>query len=71
MQRATVPIPRREGPVCRYATLLREKGAARVGLLCHPALTTLFASLVDVDAVIAADGEIPRTGWDCWENYNF
>ena len=51
---------------CRYATLLREKGAARVGLLCHPALTTLFASLVDVDAVIAADGEIPRTGWDCW-----
>ena len=50
---------------CRYATLLREKGAARVGLLCHPALTTLFASLVDVDAVIAADGEIPRTGWDC------
>lgn len=50
----------------RYATLLREKGAARIGLLCHPALTTLFASLVDVDAVIAADGEIPRTGWDCW-----
>ena len=51
---------------CRYAALLKEKGAARIGLLCHPGLKTLLESLADVDEVIAADGEIPRTGWDCW-----
>ena len=51
---------------CRYARLLKEQGAARIGLLCHPGLKTLLATLADVDVVIAADGEIPRTGWDCW-----
>ncbi len=51
---------------CRYARLLKEKGAARIGLLCHPGLKTLLETLADVDAVIAADGEIRRTGWDCW-----
>ena len=51
---------------CRYATLLKEQGAARIGLLCHPGLKTLLETLSDVDVVIAADGEIPRSGWDCW-----
>ncbi|MFT3847499.1 MAG: tetratricopeptide repeat protein [Propionivibrio sp.] len=51
---------------CRYAALLKEKGAGRIGLLCHPGLSTLLASLAGIDAVIAADGEIPRAGWDCW-----
>jgi len=51
---------------CRYATLLREKGATRIGLLCHPGLAMLLAGVADIDVVIAADGEIPRAGWDCW-----
>lgn len=51
---------------CRYATLLKDKGAARIGLLCHPGLKALLASLADVDVVLAADREIPRAAWDCW-----
>lgn len=51
---------------CRYAALLKERGAARIGLLCHPGLKTLMASLSDIDLVIAADEELPCIAWDCW-----
>jgi len=51
---------------CRYAALLKERGAARIGLLCHPGLKTLMASLADIDLVIAADEPLPRIAWDCW-----
>lgn len=51
---------------CRYAALLKERGAARIGLLCHPGLKTLMASLADIDLVVAADEELPHIAWDCW-----
>lgn len=51
---------------CRYATNLKAKGAARVGLLCYPALKSLLASLVDVDEVIALDAPQFSRAWDYW-----
>lgn len=51
---------------CRYAEELKCKGALRVGLLCHPALKSLFASLVAVDAVYSLDESVPGENWDCW-----
>ncbi|MFZ3218780.1 MAG: glycosyltransferase family 9 protein, partial [Rhodoferax sp.] len=50
----------------RYVALLRAQGAARVGLLCHPALAALLGTLEGVDAVLAFDTAWPRTGWDWW-----
>ncbi len=50
----------------RYAAVLKRLGAARITLLCHPALKTLFATLDGVDQLIAFDEHVPRTGWDCW-----
>jgi len=51
---------------CRYAARLKAMGAARIDILCHPALQTLFASLVDVSQVLAFNGSIPSSGWDYW-----
>lgn len=50
----------------RYAAVLKAQGAARITLLCHPALKTLFAILGGVDEVIAFDEPVSSTGWDCW-----
>ena len=50
----------------RYAAVLKQQGAARITLLCHPPLKTLFASLSGMDEVIGFDEDLPRTGWDCW-----
>lgn len=52
--------------LCRYATELKARGAKRVGLLCHPGLKALFATLADVDAVIPATGRMPDMDWDFW-----
>ena len=43
---------------CRYAALLKARGAARIVLVCHPALKRLFATLPGVDQVLAL-GEAP------------
>ena len=51
---------------CRYAAELKLRGAARITLLCHPALKRLFASLRAVDTVMAFDENVPATGWDYW-----
>jgi hypothetical protein len=51
---------------CRYAALAREQGAARVAVVCHPSLKTLFGTLPGVDAVYAYDEAVPRDGWDFW-----
>lgn len=51
---------------CRYAAVLKRQGAARIGIICHPALKTLFARLTDVDAVISLDDPLPETHWDYW-----
>ena len=50
----------------RYAAVLKRQGAARIALLCHQALKTLFATLDGVDEVIAFDENLPKSGWDCW-----
>lgn len=51
---------------CRYAALLKEKGAARVAVVCHPALKTLFASLSGVDEVFSLHDEVSKSVWDFW-----
>jgi Flp pilus assembly protein TadD len=48
---------------CRYAILAKERGAARVSLLCHPALQPLFVSLAGVDDVFAFDQPMPDSDW--------
>lgn len=50
----------------RYAALLKEAGAARVGMLCQPGLVTLFAGLRGLDAAIAFDQPVAPGDWDCW-----
>ena len=52
--------------LCRYAAVLKSRGAGAITLLCHPALKTLFASLDGVDAVIAVNEAVPKSGWDLW-----
>ena len=51
---------------CRYAAELKARGAARIAMLCHPALKTLFATLDAVDSVIALDEPMPQSAWDFW-----
>lgn len=51
---------------CRYASLLKARGAARVSVLCHPGLKTLFAGLAGADAVLSLDDPAPAAGWDYW-----
>ncbi len=51
---------------CRYAAVLKAKGAARIILLCHPALKTLLATLESVDAVIALNEGGHLSGYDFW-----
>lgn len=50
----------------RYADVLKAQGAARVDLLCHPALTNLFASLSAVDAIVAPNEFLLSGHWDYW-----
>lgn len=52
--------------LCRYAAVLKSRGASRIAIICHPGLTTLFRSLQDVDAVFSITGELPSNGWDYW-----
>ena len=52
--------------LCRYAAVLKARGARSITLLCHPALKTLFASLDGVDSVIAVNEAVPKSGWDLW-----
>jgi Flp pilus assembly protein TadD len=51
---------------CRYAKVLKNRGAARITLVCHPALKTLFTTLDGVDAVLAFDEPLPPAEWDFW-----
>lgn len=49
----------------RYTALLKQRGAARVDVVCHPALLRLFATLPGVDRVHALDVQ-PPGDWDYW-----
>jgi Flp pilus assembly protein TadD len=51
---------------CRYAAVLKQRGAARIGVLCHAPLVRLFRSLDGVDQVFGLDGPLPTAGWDFW-----
>ncbi len=51
---------------CRYASMAKQRGCARVTVLCHPGLKRLFASVRGVDDVIAVDEPLPATAWDYW-----
>ena len=51
---------------CRYAAVLKARGARHITLICHPALKALFATLDGVDAVVGLDEPLPATTWDCW-----
>lgn len=53
---------------CRYAALAKQRGAARVGIVCHVGLTRLFATLDGVDAVFAHD-RAPAEGWSGWDSW--
>ena len=50
---------------CRYVPLLKERGAARIGIVCRPELKRLLTTLSGIDAVVAL-GEAVPAGWDCW-----
>jgi hypothetical protein len=49
---------------CRYASLLKARGAARIALVCHPALKRLFAALPGIDQVFALGEALPAC--DYW-----
>jgi len=51
---------------CRYASLLKESGASKVSMLCHPPLKALFASIAGVDEVIGFDEQLPDYRWNYW-----
>lgn len=51
---------------CRYAALAKARGAARVSVLCHPGLKSLFVRLRGVDDAFAFDAPFPASGWDYW-----
>lgn len=51
---------------CRFASELKKRGAARVGLLCHPALKILFSTLAEVDEVCALGEPFSASPWDFW-----
>ena len=51
---------------CRYAALLKARGAARVAVYCHPALKQLLTTLAGADEVYAIDDASSAGGWDCW-----
>lgn len=51
---------------CRYAKVMKARGAARITLVCHPALKTLLTALDGVDTVLAFDETLPSADWDFW-----
>ncbi|WP_436566094.1 tetratricopeptide repeat protein [Janthinobacterium sp. HLX7-2] len=51
---------------CRYVPLLRQLGAAKVSVLCHPPLKALLQTLPGIDRVLAIGEAVPAEGWDYW-----
>ena len=51
---------------CRYAAVLKARGAASITMICHPALKALFTGLEGVDSLFALDESLPKSGWDYW-----
>ncbi|HWQ09277.1 MAG TPA: tetratricopeptide repeat protein, partial [Holophaga sp.] len=51
---------------CRYVPLLKARGAARIGLVCHGALARLLRPMEGLDALFPLEDGIPTDGWDHW-----
>ena len=51
---------------CRYSALLKQRGASRVTIFCHPGLQRLFTRLEGVDEVLTSGSPPPVAGWDYW-----
>ncbi len=52
---------------CRYLPLLKEQGAARITLVCRPALVDLMRTLDGVEAVICSDNTASlNSDYDYW-----
>ncbi|MFZ6656979.1 tetratricopeptide repeat protein [Undibacterium sp. TJN19] len=51
---------------CRYASLLKKRGASRVSIHCHPGLKTLMTGLDGVDDAIALGEAITLGNWHYW-----
>ena len=51
---------------CRYAALLKSRGASFITLVSHPLLKTLLKSLDGIDEVVSVDDFISPDGWDVW-----
>lgn len=51
---------------CRYGNQLKELGARRVSVLCHPPLKSLFQDLAGIDEAIAVSDPDPGIAWDFW-----
>ncbi|NMM27597.1 MAG: tetratricopeptide repeat protein [Glaciimonas sp.] len=51
---------------CRYASVLKTRGATHITLVCHPGLKALFSTLSGVDAVFSFKEDVPASGWDFW-----
>lgn len=51
---------------CRFGQRLKEQGARRLSILCHPPLKGLFQQLAGIDDVIAVGDPDPGALWDYW-----
>lgn len=51
---------------CRYIPLLKQRGASRITLLCHPALKRLMRSVQGLDAVCGLDEPLPAEDFGYW-----
>ncbi len=51
---------------CRYASVLKAMGAARISVACHPGLKTLFETLSGCDEALLFPEEVAADGWDFW-----
>jgi len=52
--------------LCRYVPILKSRGAARVGLLCQPALERLLDTVPGLDLALAKGTPLPDRDWDLW-----
>ena len=51
---------------CRYAAVLKQRGASSVTLICHTPLKRLFQTLEAVDRVVGLDEALPPGHYDYW-----
>lgn len=50
----------------RYASVIKDRGASRVTLLCPASLKALLSTVPGVDEIMAMEQDVARVGWDYW-----